>query len=428
MERAMARSRQASLFGDETMVAADGHGGTAAAMEPARPSAQARAAGKGASKAGGKDGAGGPKSARTPPRIKPAHQDDTPLIPAAAAGSAADGADDDGDDSDGAAKGGKGKGAKGKHRTKAHEMAEKQREISVSEFFAKNRHLLGFDSKRKALLTAVKEAVDNALDACEEAEILPTLSVVIEPVKGEEDRFRISVGDNGPGIVNEQIDNVFAKLLYGSKFHRLRQSRGQQGIGISAAAMYGQMTTGVPTQIKTRIGKGHDAIDVALRIDTAKNMPVRPRPPRVFDWDRDHGTEVTIELEAKYQKGRGSVDEYLAQTAIANPHVQMSYKAPDATEPVVFERATKSLPDQPKEIKPHPHGVELGFLMKMMKSTSATRLSSFLQHDFSRVSSRIAKEICAKAGLEPETRVKSLEHKSAEALYKAIAQTKIGRA
>jgi DNA topoisomerase-6 subunit B len=336
-------------------------------------------------------------------------------------------ADDAGDDGSPARPARGGRSSAG-GRTKAHELAEKQREISVSEFFAKNRHLLGFDSKRKALLTTVKEAVDNSLDACEEAEILPEVTVRVEQLPNVENRFKVSVGDNGPGIVQEQIDNVFARLLYGSKFHRLRQSRGQQGIGISAAGMYGQMTTGAPTIIRSRIGKKHPALDVALRIDTAKNAPMRPRPPREFEWDRDHGTEVVIELEAEYRKGKASVDEWLSQVAIANPHVQLTYWPADLAKgapPTVFERATKTLPVQPKEIKPHPHGVELGFLMKMMKATASSKLSGFLASDFSRVSPRVAKEICQRAGLDPAARVKSLEHKSAEALYKAINETKL---
>src|SRR5215831_19349126 len=121
----------------------------------------------------------------------------------------------------------------------AVEMGARQREISVSEFFTKNRHLLGFDSPRKALLTCVKEAVDNALDAAEEAGILPDVTVKIEvvpsngsppPPASQATRFRVTVVDNGPGIVRQQIPPIFAKLLYGSKFHRLRMSRGQQGI------------------------------------------------------------------------------------------------------------------------------------------------------------------------------------------------------
>jgi len=143
--------------------------------------------------------------------------------------------------------------ARKKHST-AEDMAKAQKEISVSEFFAKNRHLLGFDNKQKALLTTIKEAVDNSLDACEEAGILPEILVEIHQL--EEDRFRIVVEDNGPGIVKAQIQNIFGKLLYGSKFHSRRQSRGQQGIGISAALLYGQMTTGKGAIITSKTKRG----------------------------------------------------------------------------------------------------------------------------------------------------------------------------
>ena len=130
-----------------------------------------------------------------------------------------------------------------KRRATAQSLAAGQRDISVSEFFAKNRHLLGFDSPRKALLTSVKEAVDNSLDACEEAGILPEIWVHIEQVGESGTRYRMGVQDNGPGIVSKQIPLIFGKLLYGSKFHRLRMSRGQQGIGISAAGMYPLLRT-----------------------------------------------------------------------------------------------------------------------------------------------------------------------------------------
>src|SRR6476620_8636081 len=156
-------------------------------------------------------------------------------------------------------------------RATAESMASKQRDLSVSEFFTKNRHLLGFDNPAKALLTTVKEAVDNSLDACEEAGILPTL--LVEIVEISESRYRIAVEDNGPGIVKEQIPKIFAKLLYGSKFHRLKQSRGQQGIGISAAGLYGQLTTGKPVAIVSKIGRGRPAFRIELRIDTKRNQP-----------------------------------------------------------------------------------------------------------------------------------------------------------
>src|SRR4051812_49009552 len=89
----------------------------------------------------------------------------------------------------------------------ADTLAAKQKDIAVSEFFAKNRHLLGFDNPRKALLTTVKEAVDNSLDACEEAGLLPNVTIVIEdlqpdrPANAKQSRYRVTVVDNGPGIV-----------------------------------------------------------------------------------------------------------------------------------------------------------------------------------------------------------------------------------
>ena len=164
-----------------------------------------------------------------------------------------DSPDGDGQPSEGD-NGANGKGRlRPRRRATAQSMAASQRDISVSEFFAKNRHLLGFDNPRKALLTTVKEAVDNALDACEEAGILPEIWVHIQRV--EQDRFKVGVQDNGPGILRKQIPLIFGKLLYGSKFHRMRMSRGQQGIGISAAGMYGLLTTGKPVKIMSKISQ-----------------------------------------------------------------------------------------------------------------------------------------------------------------------------
>ena len=155
----------------------------------------------------------------------------------------------------------------------AIEMASRQREISVSEFFLKNRHLLGFDTPSKAVVTAVKEAVDNALDACEEAGILPDIFVEVRDGQG---RLRIVVEDNGPGIVESQIARIFGKLLYGSKFHKLSQSRGQQGMGISAAGMYAQLTTGKPLHVTSRVSGQPKASELFVSINTAKNRPEIP--------------------------------------------------------------------------------------------------------------------------------------------------------
>jgi DNA topoisomerase-6 subunit B len=303
----------------------------------------------------------------------------------------------------------------------AYQLAEKQREISIAEFFEKNRHLLGFDNKKKALLTAVKEAVDNSLDACEEAKILPEISVEIIDMKNE--RFRIIIEDNGPGIIKKHVPNIFAKLLYGSKFHTMKQSRGQQGIGISAAALYGQLTTGKPIKILSKIHPTEPAYSCELHINTQNNKPEIVKDEEL-QWKKDHGTRVELEIEATYQQGGQSVDNYLKQTAVVNPHATIIYTNPKP-EQIIFARATNELPKEAKEIKPHPYGVEIGMLMKMMKATESRTLQSFFSAEFSRVSSGVAKEICSGAGILPTFKPNEVNRDQAERLIKAIRDTKI---
>ena len=313
----------------------------------------------------------------------------------------------------------------GAPRATAADMAKKQREISVSEFFAKNRHLLGFDNPSKALLTTVKEAVDNALDACEEAGILPDLRVEI--VQLGETRFRVAVEDNGPGIVRAQVPKVFGRLLYGSKFHRLRQSRGQQGIGISAAGMYGLLTTGKPVVITTRTEPKKPAHHLELVIDTQKNEPKVTRDDEV-EWDKAHGTRVEIELEAAYRGGRQGVDAYLEQVSLANPHAEIVYYRPKGAEGDAerrFPRVSQDLPPATAEIQPHPYGVELGVLMQMFRDTKARNLKTCLTGDFSRVSPRIAEEICQRAKVPETRRPGEMTREEAERVHQAIQATKI---
>jgi DNA topoisomerase-6 subunit B len=331
--------------------------------------------------------------------------------------------------------------AKPRRRATAQSMAAGQRDISVSEFFAKNRHLLGFDNPRKALLTTVKEAVDNALDACEEAGITPEIWVHIERITP--DRYKVGVQDNGPGILKKQIPLIFGKLLYGSKFHRMRMSRGQQGIGISAAGMHGLLTTGKPVKIMSKVSRRDPAHYYEIQIDTKLNRPeilngrgegVEIPPNGLGDkliekhgieWiDLDHGTRVTIELEARYQRGRGSVDEYLEQTAIANPHVAIHYLDPDGNKKD-YDRVTEQLPPEPKEIKPHPYGVELGRLVTMLQQTKAPTIAQFLTHSFSRISSGVARRLCAAANISTRANPRKIGRHEADQLYQAIQQTKI---
>jgi DNA topoisomerase-6 subunit B len=335
-------------------------------------------------------------------------------------------------------------------RATAEAMAAKQREISVSEFFVKNRHLLGFDNPSKAVLTTIKEAVDNSLDACEEAGILPELTIEVhdlaleamkkdpELTKGE-GRFLVVVQDNGPGIVKAQVPRIFGKLLYGSKFHRYKQARGQQGIGISAAAMYGQLTTGKPIRVTSRVGKRKAAHVFDIQLDTRKNEPVVTHDEELADWHLEHGTRLELEIIANWQQGQRFVNRYIEHTALANPHATLHYARPvgvnqrvDASVPgnetLSFPRATTELPKEAVEIKPHPHGVELGALMLMAQESKSHDVKGFLQSAFSRVSAQTAGEIVAKTSWGKKTvrpRVLGANRVMAEELQKAIASTRL---
>ncbi len=306
--------------------------------------------------------------------------------------------------------------------TIAEELAEKQREISVAEFFERNRHILGFDTLSRALVTSVKEAVDNSLDACEEASILPDINIGIDRISKNE--YRITAEDNGPGIVKEQIPKVFGQLLYGSRFHTVRQSRGQQGIGISGVVMYSQLTTGRPARILSKIGPDRPAHLYDLIIDTKKNRPEILRE-EIVSWDKGTGTRLEVVAMGKYvREKRQSVLEYLRSTAMINPHAQIEFREPDGTV-ITFKRASDRVPQLPIEIKPHPEGCELGTVMKMAKDTESYRLSSFLVGEFSRIGNRTAREICSKALLDEDLRPQDLSRGQAKRLLQAFGGVKI---
>jgi DNA topoisomerase-6 subunit B len=234
-------------------------------------------------------------------------------------------------------------------------------------------------------------------------------------------------------------------------------SRGQQGIGISAAGMYGMLTTGKPVKIVSMTSPKKPAHYFEIQIDTRRNMPEIvngkgdgediPAGEKGQKYITDHGiewvsqypipdqqshshhavrsgTRVTIELEGRYQRGRGSVDEYLEQTAIANPHVTIHYVDPDGGE-TRYSRSTTKLPPEPVEIKPHPYGIELGQLVTMLKDTSGSSMAQFLTTSFSRVSSGVAQKICETAKISTRGNPKKIGPQEADSLYKAIQETKI---
>jgi len=303
----------------------------------------------------------------------------------------------------------------------AEELAKQQKSISVAEFFEKNRQILGVDSAPRALITCVKEAVDNSLDACEDAGILPDIFVQI---KKSGEYYQVIIEDNGPGIVPEEIPRVFAKLLYGSRFHTLRQSRGQQGIGISAAVLYSQLTSGRPTKVISKIAADRPARYCELMINTAKNEPEILKSEDM-DWERPRGTRVELEMEGTYVRGRRqSVYGSLKSTAIVNPHARLTLVEPEGNLEV-FERVTESLPKKAYAISPHPEGIELGELIKLLRYTDKKKLRVFLKETFSSIGAISAQELCSRAGLDPEEAPTSLDHDAAARLHCAFKQIKV---
>lgn len=301
----------------------------------------------------------------------------------------------------------------------ANNLARNLKEISVAEFFEKNRHLLGYENTTKSMLTVVKELVDNSIDACEEAGILPDLKISIKP--SEENKYLVKVEDNGPGIVEEKLPLAFGKFLYGSKFHRLRQARGTQGIGVAGAILYSQLTTGKPVKLVSSIGK--DITELEMTIDVVRNQPHIFSSKKTKNPDKWHGIKIEMEIEGRYIEKGQSVPEYLRQTAIMNPYAKIVYNGPNGKE--TFSRATKELPKMPKEIKPHPYGVELGILRRMARTTKEKNVNKFLRKEFSRIGNSSANQIIKLSKIDSKKKPTELNHQDIVRLHKAMQEIKL---
>jgi len=320
-------------------------------------------------------------------------------------------------------------------------------QASISEFFEKNKHFLGFDTLPRSIITAVKEAVDNSLDAAEEHRILPNISIEIHKVKGKKDELRLISQDNGPGIPQKAISKVFGSLLFGSRFHTIRQTRGQQGIGITGVVMYSQLTTGKPTAVISKIGKEAGAVRVNVGLDTKKNKAIISNEKRFsmdeandakgLHWIGDHGIRIETRMKAKYQRGKQSVHQYLKMTSIVNPHASIDFIAYDEDGAVLDEaswpRVTDELPRPVKDIKPHPHGLEIGTLQRLLRDASApsegggarTPLRYFLRNTFSAMSNSRCEEVISLAGLDATRKPASLKPDDVNSLLAAFSKVRL---
>ena len=265
----------------------------------------------------------------------------------------------------------------------ADEIFKEFKEHSIAEFFKKNRQMLGYSGRVRSLVTLVHEYVSNSLDACEEAGILPSIRVSISAVEGSDDKYRIMIDDNGPGIPKQYIGKALATILAGTKFNRYVQQRGQQGIGAAGCTLYSQITTGKPVFVRSCTATGR-AFECHVRIDTVKNRP------DVIDVRDAEGVAQGLHIDGmfgdlKYENSDHGALEYLKRTALSNPHAEIVFVDPERKESL-FPRSVDAMPDRPGPTKPHPLGLSVNDLLEFAHRSRLPSISSFLSETFSRVS------------------------------------------
>lgn len=301
---------------------------------------------------------------------------------------------------------------------------------SSAEYFSKNLQQVGFSSYTKAALTTLKEAVDNSLDACEEAEILPEISVLVEKI-GEgtaknSDAIRVRVEDNGPGLELDDVVKVFGEYLASSKFGRGRCSRGQQGIGISAVTTWAQLTSARGVTVITKTTKMRKAFQCVVEVDIKHNKGVM-KSKEVTEWGHDHGLACEFVIDARIQlQGEGGLLAYLNATTLVNPHLTLRYKILDQ-DWVEVPRVTDVIPEIPEATEPHPHTMKLGEFIAHSHLFGRVTIGAWLKKGFSRVSDGVLADL-KKEGLTKgllDTSVDSINEEGFKKVFAALQKAKL---
>ncbi|KXB06329.1 DNA topoisomerase VI, partial [candidate division MSBL1 archaeon SCGC-AAA382F02] len=299
----------------------------------------------------------------------------------------------------------------------AKDIFKEFKEHSVSEFFRKNAAMLGYTGKIRSLTTVVHEGVTNAIDAAEDAGVLPSVFVAIRSLDEDSNHYKVIIEDNASGIPEEFIPSVFGRMLAGTKLHRNVQNRGQQGIGISGGVMFSQATSGQPTKIITSTGEEGISYNEVM-IDVNENQgKITDHKEMEGDW---RGTRVEFEVkDVIYQKSRYGPYNYLRMTAIANPHVQITFEEPDGSL-TIFERATEEIPERPQPIPPHPAGMRADGLLELAENTGSKSVGTFLVNDLSRFSRNKLEELEGKVDVDLDQDPSSLSWNEAEKIVSAF--------
>jgi len=293
----------------------------------------------------------------------------------------------------------------------AKQASNKITTSSTAEYFSKNLQQVGFSSQTKAILTTLKEAIDNALDACEEDGILPEVGVLIEKMGPgslkNSDQIKIRVEDNGPGIDPDDVPKVFGEYLASSKFGRGRCSRGQQGIGISAATTWAQLTSATGARVITKTKTMRKAVACIVEVDIRHNKGV-VKERETIDWNRPHGTTVEFLVDGRVQlNGEAGILNYLSGTALVNPHLTLHYKVPEL-EPHRIERVTQQMPEIPEAVEPHPHTMKLGEFIAHSHLFGRVKVNQWLKKGFSRIHEGVLSDL-VKSGMSKGLLEKSVD-------------------
>ncbi|ABU82267.1 DNA topoisomerase VI subunit B [Ignicoccus hospitalis] len=323
-----------------------------------------------------------------------------------------------------------------KQRVQSERGEERFKAIGPAEFFFRNIELTGFDNYTRAIFQTVKEMLDNSLDATETHGILPRITIVIErlneakaskeeeekkEIKGSKDGiYRITVDDNGIGVPQDKIPYAFGRMLYSSKYVE-RQTRGTYGLGVKAAVLYAQKTTGEPATVISSPIKDKMTYRFKVSTNISTNEPdVKERGSwtKSGDW---HGTRVSVIIEGNWRRARSKVVEYVRRTAIVAPYADITLITPDGTL-IRYPRRTKEMPKPPKEVKPHPLGIDIETMKRIAQLTTAKTLLQMLTTEFQAVGAKTAKAILSMAGLEPDLEPKKLTEEQIKALVNAMKE------
>ena len=287
------------------------------------------------------------------------------------------------------------------------------RSISPAEFFYRNRQMAGFGNPAQAVYSAVRELVENGLDACEGLNQAPQIDITIEG--SESDLLKIIVGDNGIGLPYDQVPEAFGRVLYGSKYDQ-KQKRGTFGLGVTMAILYGQITADAPVLVHTQNTSGSGRA-YRLFIDVEENSPII-ESERELPRTRN-GTTVELTLRGDLGRSKDRLLEYIRFTTISSPHAVIQYCI-ESSPVEVIGGWTKIIPDEPKISRPHPRAADLELLRRMITNRPSKRIHDFLVESFQQMGTRTSKRFLQFVSIEPSKRVNSLSRDEVKRLSTAL--------